>query len=186
MAASITNTTSSNDGGIILTLFFMATIISYFVFTAIGIYEGQQSNASKASWLRKLSGLSNLGNAITHILLIIYTISNYENNSNYWLEERKLGGIEGLVALTIINSISSLCALYFKYMTFPLVWNTFVAFVGTLIPLVWLRFVSVGMSSWPYEVVFMWFMIFYMELCAVTSSVTQFLLGNNGNKTKTK
>ena len=72
-------------------------------------------------------------------------------------------------------------------MIFPLVWNTFVAFVGTLIPLVWLRFVNVGMSSWPYEVVFMWFVIFYMELCAVTSSVTHyFLLGENGDKTKTK
>ena len=184
MAASIT--TPSNDGGIILTLFFMATIISYFTFTSVGIYEGQQPDASKASWLRKLSGVSNLGNALLHILLIIYTISNYENNSEYWLEERKLGGIEGLVALTIINSISSLCALYLKKMIFPLVWNTFVAFVGTLIPLVWLRFVSVGMSSWPYEVVFIWFMIFYMELCAVTSSVTHFLLGDGGNKTKTK
>ena len=152
----------------------------------MGIYEGQQPSASKASWLRKLSGIANLGNALLHILLIIYTISNYENNSEYWLEERKLGGIEGLVALTIINSISSLSALYFKHMTFPLVWNTFVAFVGTLIPLVWFRFVSVGMVSWPYEVVFIWFMIFYMELCAVTSSVTHFLLGDGGNKTKTK
>lgn len=72
-------------------------------------------------------------------------------------------------------------------MIFPLVWNTFVAIVGTLIPLVWLRFVSVGMAAWPYEVVFMWFVIFYMELCAVTSSVTYFLLGQNGSsKTKTK
>lgn len=133
-----------------------------------------------------MSGIANLGNALLHILLIIYTISNYENNSEYWLEECKLGGIEGLVILTIINSISSLCALYFKNMTFPLVWNTFVAFVGTLIPLVWLRFVSVGMVSWPYEVVFMWFMIFFMELCAVTSSVTYFLLGMDGEKTKTK
>ena len=164
----------------------MSTSISYFTFTAVGIYEGQQPNATKSSWLRKLSGVSNLGNALLHILLVIYTISNYENNSEYWLEERKLGGIEGLVALTIINSISSICALYFKYMTFPLVWNTFVAFVGTLIPLVWLRFVSVGMMSWPYEVVFIWFMIFHMELCAVTCSVTQFLLGKAGNKTKTK
>ena len=72
-------------------------------------------------------------------------------------------------------------------MIFLLVWNTFVAIVGTLIPLVWLRFVSVGMAAWPYEVVFMWFVIFYMELCAVTSSITCFLLGQNGSsKTKTK
>ena len=102
MAASNT-TTPSNDGGVILTLFFMATIISYFTFTAVGIYEGQQPNASKSSWLRKLSGMANLGNALLHILLIIYTISNYENNSEYWLEERKLGGIEGLVALTQLS-----------------------------------------------------------------------------------
>jgi len=180
MAAASITTTLSNDGGIILTLFLMASTISYFIFTAVGIYEGQQPSPTKASWLCKLSGIANLGNALTHILLIIYTISNYENNSEYWIEERKLGGIEGLVALTIINFISFLSAIYLKQMIFPLVWNTFVAIVGTLIPLVWLRFVSVGMAAWPYEVVFMWFVIFYMELCAVTSSVTYFLLGQNG------
>ena len=75
MAAASITTTLSNDGGIILTLFLMASTISYFIFTAVGIYEGQQPSPTKASWLCKVSGIANLGNALTHILLIIYTIS---------------------------------------------------------------------------------------------------------------
>jgi uncharacterized membrane protein len=82
-------------------------------------------------------------------------------------------------------------AIQFDKMTFPLIWNVFVAFIGTLVPMVWLRFISVGLASWPYEVVFIWFVIFFMELTAVTASVTHFAIerwggGGNGKKEKKK
>ena len=57
-----------------------------------------------------------------------------------------------------------------------LCWNVFVAFAGTLIPLVWLRFVEEGLATWPYVVVFIWLAIFAMELIAVTFSVTWWTL----------
>lgn len=55
-------------------------------------------------------------------------------------------------------------------------WNVFVALAGTLIPMVWLRFIEVGLATWPYVIIFIWLSIFAMELTAVTSSITWWLL----------
>ena len=55
-------------------------------------------------------------------------------------------------------------------------WNVFVALAGTLIPMVWLRFIEVGLATWPYIIIFIWFCIFAFELTAFTASATHFAL----------
>ena len=35
-------------------------------------------------------------------------------------------------------------------------WNSFVAVTGSLLPLVWPKFIDVGMSEWPYLAIFLW------------------------------
>lgn len=178
----------TNEGGVVLSLFLMVAAISYALFSCIALYE--RSTASTASesttlrLLRKLSGFANLSNSFVHILLSVYMKANESNLSEYWIEERKLGGIEGPVGLVILNLAAAISALLYNKMTVPLYWNTFVACAGTLIPVVWLRFVKEGMACWPYEIVFIWFWIFAMELTAVSCSVTHFALERSGCKEK--
>eukprot|EP00985_Skeletonema_marinoi_P026581 scaffold20692_cov147-Skeletonema_marinoi.AAC.31 len=86
----------------------MVAAISHALFSCITIYDQCTSaaTASKGSTLRLLmllSGSANFGNSFVHILLIIYMEANEKNLSDYWLEERKLGGIEGPVGLAILN-----------------------------------------------------------------------------------
>eukprot|EP00574_Skeletonema_japonicum_P004200 CAMPEP_0201728864 /NCGR_PEP_ID=MMETSP0593-20130828/17269_1 /ASSEMBLY_ACC=CAM_ASM_000672 /TAXON_ID=267983 /ORGANISM="Skeletonema japonicum, Strain CCMP2506" /LENGTH=135 /DNA_ID=CAMNT_0048221089 /DNA_START=40 /DNA_END=444 /DNA_ORIENTATION=- len=132
----------SNDGGVVLSLFLMVAAISYALFSCIALYEqsAAPTAASKGATLRllrKLSGAANLGNSLIHILLTVYMKANETNLSQYWLEERKLGGIEGPVGLAILNLAAAISALLHNKMTFPLYWNVFVACAGTLIPVVW-------------------------------------------------
>ena len=96
----------TNDGGVVLSLFLMVVAISYAFFSCIALYE--RSSAATASeganlrLLRMLSGFANLSNSCIHVLLTIYMKANETNLSDYWLEERKLGGIEGPVGLVIL------------------------------------------------------------------------------------
>lgn len=179
----------TNDGGVVLSLFIMVAAISYALFSCIALYErctaGAASEATTLRLLRKLSGFANLGNSFIHILLAIYMKANETNLSEYWLEERKLGGIEGPVGLAILNLVVAISALLHNKMTLPLYWNAFVACAGTLVPIVWLRFIKEGLACWPYEIVFIWLWIFAMELTAVSCSVTHFAIERSGFKEKT-
>ena len=76
----------------------------------------------------------------------------------------------------ILNTAVGLHSLRGGGPTPALCWNVFVAFAGTLIPLVWLRFVEEGLATWPYVIVFIWLAIFAMELTAVSCSVTWWML----------
>ena len=180
-----------NDGGVVLSLFLMVAAIGYALFSCITIYDRCTSaaTASEGSTLRLLkllSGSANFGNSFIHIVLIIYMKANETNLSDYWLEERKLGGIEGPVGLAILNFGAAISALFYNKMTFPLCWNAFVACAGTFIPIVWLRFIKEGLACWPYEVIFIWFWIFAMELTAVSCSVTHFAIERSGDKEKAR
>ena len=161
----------TNDGGIVVSLLFMVATLSYAMFSAVAYYDRYQ-NGHPCYLVRLLSGWANMGNCAIHVLLVIYTLSNADNTSAYWLKERELGGIEGPVFLAVLNGAAGLCALRGYTMMFPLVWNCFVAAAGTLLPIVWPRFLSEGLSDWPYTVIFIWFVIFFMELTAFTASVT--------------
>jgi hypothetical protein len=164
----------TNDGGIVVTLLLMVATLSYAMFSAVAYYDRStpQNSSTPSNLVRLLSGWANIGNCAIHVLLVIYTLSNAGNTSAYWLKERELGGIEGPVFLAVLNGAVGLCALRGYTMLFPLVWNSFVAVAGTLLPIVWPRFLSEGLSDWPYTVIFIWFVIFFMELTAFTASVT--------------
>lgn len=66
----------------------------------------------------------------------------------------------------------------------PLLRNSFVVSTGVLIPMVWLQFVEEGLASWPYTIIFIWFLIFAFELTAFTCSVTNYALISAVNKPK--
>ena len=79
---------ASNDGGIVIALFLMALTISYALSKAVDIFEvckyhnnnqdKQKTNVSpgKLSWLRAQMLAWNLGNSMTHILLVVYMKAN--------------------------------------------------------------------------------------------------------------
>mmetsp|Transcript_15608 Transcript_15608/g.23645 ORF Transcript_15608/g.23645 Transcript_15608/m.23645 type:complete len:188 (+) Transcript_15608:71-634(+) len=169
------NDNNNNDGGIVLTLLLMAATIAYALFQSVLHYERSTSSSSDHPCrpLRLLSGWSNIGNSVAHILLTMCILSNAKNDSEYWLNERKLGGIEGPVVLAIINLVVGLSALLcsHKLMMLSLGWNLFVVIAGTVIPDVWPRFIDEGLATWPYTVILLWFFIFVYELTAVTCSV---------------
>ena len=164
----------ANDGGIIVSLFLMVATLSYAMFSAVAYYDRftPQNSSNPSNLILLLSGWANIGNSAIHVLLVIYMLSNGDNTSAYWLKERELGGIEGPVFLAVLNGAAGLFALRGYTMMFPLVWNSFVVVTGTLLPIVWPRFLSEGLSDWPYTVIFIWFVIFSMELTAFTASVT--------------
>ena len=177
MAASISP--SSNDGGIILVLFLMAIAIALAYFTAVIFYENHTNDdEDPARLLRLLVGCANIGNGVVHVVLVIYIIANKENTSEYWIEERKLGGIEGPAFLIALNFLAGFVATEGHPMLFPIIWNCFVVAAGTFVPMVWPRFLEEGLAAWPHIIVFIWFCIFTMELTAFAASVSYLVLGN--------
>ena len=188
---TVTMMEPANDGGIVLALFLMVTAIAFAVFKAVAVYEnatrGAAADPGSARLLRLLSGWANLGNAIVHVLLTVYTLANAGNESAYWVAERALGGIEGPVGLAIFNGAAGMAALRGFGMTFPLGWNAFVVVAGTCLPVVWPRFLEEGLAAWPYVIVFVWFSIFACELAAATCSIAHFAIvrgGGDAKKTK--
>jgi len=57
-----------------------------------------------------------------------------------------------------------------------LAWNTFVAVMGCLVPIVWPKFIDVGMSTWPHKAVFLWLFIYAFESAAFFFSAVAFVL----------
>lgn len=182
----------SNDGGIILSLFLMVAAITYAMYASITVYvynkerkEGSTETTIQ-SHVRTLSAWANIGNSVVHLLLIVYIKVNEGSEEAYWVRERELeqDGIGAPVGLTIINFAAGMCSLHKKHISFPLVWNTFVIVAGTAIPLVWLRFLEEGLSNWPYFIIFVWFMIFSMELSAFSTAWTYNLIKPKEEKNK--
>ena len=95
---------TNNDGGIVVSLFLMAGAIAYAMLSAVAYYEKNSKNGGGPARLPRLcSGWANMGNSIVHVLLVAYMLSNSDNQSEYWVKERKLGGIEGPVFLALLN-----------------------------------------------------------------------------------
>ena len=78
----------------------------------------------------------------------------------------------------VVNTLVGLSTLSGGGPKLALYWNTFVIFAGTLIPMVWLRFLEVGLATWPYVVIFIWLGIFACELSAFATSATWWALSD--------
>ena len=121
-----------------------------------------------------------------HVLLIIYIKANEGSLSAYWERERELeaDGIEGPLGLVILNLAAGICSIHQKHLYFPLVWNSFAVVAGIFIRIVWLRFKEVGLNNWPSMIIFIWFLIFAMELFDLSTSWTYYLIEPKDSKTK--
>lgn len=76
----------------------------------------------------------------------------------------------------VVNACVGLSAAVRDTVKVSLGWNGFVAVLGSFLPVVWLRFLN-EMESWPPVVNFVWFVIFWMELSALTGSALWYSLG---------
>lgn len=188
----MSSASETTDGGVVLSLFLMAAALTYAMYTSVTVYVNNKkkvddSNETTTQTLvRTLCGCSNLGNSIVHVLLIVYIKANEGSGLAFWERERELqaDGIGGPLGLAIVNFAAGMCSIYQKHLVFPLVWNTFVAVAGTFVPIVWLRFIEEGLSSWPYFIIFIWFAIFAMELSAFSTSWTYYFLQTKDSKEK--
>ena len=168
----------ANDGGNVVTLFLMVAGIAFALFQAVTFYASATTvkypaEAIPKRLLRLLSGWANIGNSVVHVILVIYMKANEETVSEYWAKERELGGIEGPVFLILLNFIAGMLSLRGNGVPrFSIGWNSFVAVLGTLMPIVWPRFLAEGFATWPHIIIFIWFGIYAMELTAVTTSIT--------------
>ena len=106
----------ANDGGVVVSLFFMVAAIAYAMFTAVAYYTNAVPAKARVKndptlLVRLLSGWANIGNAVIHAMLVIYMKANEDNPSEYWVKERDLGGIEGPVFLLLLNLTAGLVAI---------------------------------------------------------------------------
>ena len=175
---------NENEGGIVLSLFLMVASITYAVYASVTVCVNNKEKVEDCNEstiqtrVRTLCACANIGNSVVHLLLIIYTKVNEDSNEPYWVKERELDadGIGGLLGLTILNFVAGMCSLHRVYLSFPLVWNSFVIVAGTFIPIVWLRFLEEGLSTWPYFIILIWFSIFSAELSAFSTALTYRLI----------
>ena len=179
-----------NDGAVVTCLFFMAVAIALTLFNAVNYYfhnppafvnrtSGMTPLPLAKHLMRLLSGWANVGNSVAHAMLVVYMKSNAINPATYWMKERELGGIEGPVILLLINLLIGLASIQSSKkwpMKVALGWNSFAAVLGIFLPVVWPRFLEEGLTTWPYIVIFIWFMIFTMELTALITSATYYLM----------
>lgn len=175
---------NENEGGIVLSLFLMVASITYAVYASVTVYVNNKEKVEDCkettlqTHVRTLSACANIGNSVVHLLLIIYIKVNEGSDEPYWVKERELDadGIGGPLGLTILNFAAGMCSLHQVYLSFPLVWNSFVIIAGTAIPIVWLRFLEEGLSTWPYFIILVWFSIFSAELSAFSTALTYRLI----------
>ena len=86
------------------------------------------------------------------------------NIASFGFTEAQLGTTPLLMGL--INGLIGFFSLRGGSLKVSLGWNTFVALAGSLVPMVWPKFIDVGMTTWPYVTVFLWFAIYAFESTA--------------------
>ena len=94
------------DGGVVLSLFAMAATITLTKQNAIQSYIDATQKSSNAEHknlrlARLNSAFANIGNAVVHVVLVIYMMGNSENESEYWKKEKEFGWVEGPVGLAV-------------------------------------------------------------------------------------
>lgn len=168
-----------NDGGLVLLLFLMVAAISFAMLGAVSAYAaavpGPASERKEARRMRLYAGWANAGNGVVHALLVLVLYANRQSPLPFYVAELE-AGLAGPIGLMVINAAVGLRSLRGGGPSLALAWNGFAAAAGTLLPIVWLRFVEEGLSSWPHVAVLLWLGIFWMELGAAACSAAWYAL----------
>jgi len=173
----------NNDGGVVVALVLLMAALAAVFFAAITLYSScdivlskeQKEKSVRARRLaRLLSGWSNIGNAVVHLLLIITFLSDTERYKMFFPDEAETP--IGPALLLVVNGLVGRSTLKGGGLTIALAWNSFVAVMGSLIPMVWPKFIDVGLSTWPYVAIFLWLGIWTFESTAFFFSVVAYSL----------
>ena len=180
---------AKNDGAIVVALVLLMAGLCAVMFSAVALYASADVVLSKAQkektvrarrLARLLSGWANMANAVTHALLIVMLLTDTERYKIYFPDEAEMP--IGPVILGIINGLVGIKTLTGKSIVLALSWNSFVAVMGSLLPLVWPKFIDVGMTEWPYLAIFLWLGIYAFESTAFFFSAVAFSLKDVVNK----
>ena len=168
-----------NNAGVLFVIFMMVAAISYAAFSAVSIFVSAKfpKERNERRLCRLISGVANVGNGVVHALLIMNLHANSQSALPFYVGELA-EGLGGPIFLMVVNTLVGLSTLSGGGPKLALYWNTFVIFAGTLIPMVWLRFLEVGLATWPYVVIFIWLGIFACELSAFATSATWWALSD--------
>ena len=178
-----------NDGGLIVALVLMMGALSAVFFSAIRLYasadEYTLSNEKKEKCVparrlaKLLSGWANVGNAVVHALLVTAELTDPERYKAFFPDDFETTLPWGPIILGVINGLVGLKTLMGTGgINLSLGWNSFVAVTGSLLPVVWPKFIDVGMITWPPLAVFCWLGIYAFESTAFFFSVVAFTLRN--------
>jgi hypothetical protein len=158
-----------NNGGVVVALVALAGWLGIGTICALSLYASRSVTLA-----RLISGWSNFANAAVHALLIVLLATDTERFLKAGIiDADKLGGPFGLM---LINGLIGVRTLRGAGPNLAFGWNTFVAIAGSLVPMVWLTFFDVGLATWPYPIIFLWFCIYVFESTAFLTSAVWFAL----------
>lgn len=168
-----------NDAGVLVVLVLLVASLALVGAATLNLYVGATMPNSygrkELKLVRLLSGWGNAGNAIVHAFLIVYLIVADPEPLKIVPDS---DNPTGPAMLAVINLTLGLRTLRRGGgPALPFGWNTFVAFAGCLIPIVWPLFFSEGLSTWPPILVFIWLAIWACESTAFFASAAWWALG---------
>jgi len=172
-----------NDGGIVVALVLLMAALCTVMFGALSVYVSADNvltpeQKTKSNYARRLarllSGWANVGNAVTHAYLIIMLMTDQDKYKPFFPDE--VESPVGPAALMIINGLVGRSTLKGGGLILSMCWNCFVAVAGSLLPVVWPKFIDVGMAQWPYLAIFLWLAIYAFESTAFFFSCVAFAL----------
>jgi len=173
-----------NDGGIVVALVMLVAVLVAMFYGAVSLYASadivlsseQKVKSVRARRLaRLLAGWANVGNAAVHALLVAMLMADPGRYKPFFPEENTEQPL-GPIALLLINAFVGRSMLKGGGIQLSLAWNSFVAVAGSVIPIVWPKFIDQGLATWPYGAVFLWLGIFAFESTAFFFSLVAFAL----------
>ena len=174
---------ATNDGGIIVALVLLICFLCSLFYGAVVLYasatnfvlskEKKEKVVPARRLARLLAGWANVGNAVTHALLVAMLLSDSTRYVAFFDDaEQPVGPI----VLGVINGLVGLKTLQGGGIKLAFGWNSFVAVAGSLVPIVWPKFIDVGLTTWPLLAVFLWLGIYAFESTAFFFSAVAFSL----------
>lgn len=172
-----------NDGSVVVALVLLVAALSTIFFGAVTLYasadivltgEQKQKSVRARRLARLISGWANVGNAVVHALLIIMLTTDSDRYKVFFPDEAEAP--VGPLVLMVVNGLVGRATLKGGALKLSLGWNSFIALAGSLMPIVWPKFIDVGMTEWPYLAIFLWLFIYSFEATAFFTSAVAFSL----------